>query len=394
MNQAGSNKYKNFLYQISLGLVIGVVIACSPTKFNTAQNVSDVCNISARSCVVSNGFVDVIKDFKVGAGKVDILFVNDNSPSMSNEQKNMAANFGGFIETLDRREIDYKIAIVTTDLAATQKKKFVTYGNGKNFLTNLDTNRVGLFNQAIVREETVKCENDVIRYAINNYGSGWRSDSRYQTAYNQYCPSADERGLYTSSSIIRENSESFLRSDANLSVIIVSDEDERSGQTNSFEANDRYETFNSMMSEVHTEKYWEFNSIVVKDDNCRAVQSNQIVDQQNMSVVGASIGMEYIKLSNSAAKDIDNNPRPRGQILDICQSNYAQHFASMATNIGDTSRRLSLGCDPVAPPVVERVSNPSLPIAHTWDGKQGIVFPRGSEGVPVVVKYRCYKGVQ
>lgn len=394
MKPASTKNYKIFLSQISVGLVIGVVIACSPTKFNTSEKVSDVCDISVRSCVVTNGFVDIVRDFKVGAGKVDILFVNDNSPSMSFEQKNMAANFAGLIENLDSKEIDYRIAIVTTDLATTQANKLIAFGNGSKFLTNADVNRVGLFNQSIIREETVKCENDVIRFAINNYGSGWRSDSRYKTAYTAQCPSADERGLFTSNLVIKENSSSFLRADANLSVILVSDEDERSGQTNIFEANDRYENFNFMMSESYPSKYWDFNSIIVKDNDCRAKQSLQIRDQEDASVVGASLGMEYAKLSNSAAKDIDNNPRPRGQILDICQSNYAQHFSTMATNIGDAARLLTLGCDPVAAPTVERVSNPSQPIAHTWNGKQGILFPRGSEGIPVVVTYRCYKGVK
>ena len=393
MNPANTKNCKILLSQISIGLVIGVVIACSPTKFNTSQKVSDVCDISVRSCVVTNGFVDIIRDFKVGAGKVDILFVNDNSPSMSFEQKNMAANFAGLIENLDSKEIDYRIAIVTTDLAATQANKLITFGNGSKFLTNADAGRVGLFNQSIVREETVKCENDVIRFAIYNYGSSWRSDSRYQTAYAQ-CPSADERGLFTSNLVIKENSANFLRPDANLSVILVYDEDERSGQVNLFEANDRYESFNSMMYETYPTKYWDFNSIIVKDNDCKAAQSIQIVDLQNSSVVGASFGMEYAKLSNSAARDIDNNPRPRGQILDICQSNYAQHFSTMATNIGEAARLLTLGCDPVEAPTIERASNPNQPIAYTWNGKQGILFPRGSEGIPVVVKYRCYKGVK
>jgi hypothetical protein len=48
--------------------------------------------------------------------KVDVLVVIDNSGSMGEEQANLAANFGPFIETLEERGADYRIAVTTTDL--------------------------------------------------------------------------------------------------------------------------------------------------------------------------------------------------------------------------------------------------------------------------------------
>ncbi len=394
MNQADTLKFRMLGTQLAIGLVVGAVIACSPTAFDTPTRFAPIqsagiCDSTVTNCISNSGFLEIAQNFKVGAGKVDILFVDDNSASMSFEQSNMAAKFGGFIENLDSRGIDYKIAIITTDLAATQQKRFIGFGNGKNFLTNADSNRVGLFNQAIARPETLKCEN-FIRNAINSYGSAWRYDSRYQSGYPVNCPSPDERGLYTSNLVISENAESFLRLDANLNVILVSDEDVRSAQTQSFEANDRYEAFNSMMSSVYPAKYWEFNSIVVKTESCRSAQSAQMPD----NAVSASIGMEYIKLSNSAARDIDNNPRPRGQILDICQADYAQHFATIATQIGESARLLTLRCKPTESPTVEKIGSPGQMIPFTWDGNQSVVFQRGSEGINATVKYRCYQGVK
>lgn len=379
--------------QISVGLIIGVVAACAPTRFSEATNPTSVCDSSTTSCVVSNGYLSVTENFKVGAGKVDILFIDDNSASMSFEQANMAAKFGGFIEQLDQKQIDYKIAIITTDLAATQAKRFVTFGNGKSFLTPADTGRVGLFNQAIARPETIKCEN-FMKTAIYNYGSAWRSSSAYAAGYNQNCPSPDERGLYTSSLVLGENSESFLRSDAHLNIILVSDEDERSAQKNIYENSDRSDNFISMMNDKYSSKYWDFNSIIVKDPTCASVQSNQILDLQGQSAVGSSIGDEYARVSNSAARDINNNPRPRGLILDICQSDYSQHFANIATQISAASRLLTLRCKPLETPVVTSANNSSITIPHTWDGNQSIVFEAGSEGIPATVKYRCYRGAQ
>ena len=47
--------------------------------------------------------------------KVDILFVIDNSCSMSGEQVDLAANASTFITTLDASGADYRLAVITTD---------------------------------------------------------------------------------------------------------------------------------------------------------------------------------------------------------------------------------------------------------------------------------------
>ncbi len=48
--------------------------------------------------------------------KVDVLLVLDNSGSMGEEQANLAANFGPFIDRLEDVGADYRIGIITTDL--------------------------------------------------------------------------------------------------------------------------------------------------------------------------------------------------------------------------------------------------------------------------------------
>lgn len=394
----------NFKYfvQLVVGFIIGVVAACSPTKFTSTAAVDGSCQSSTQNCVHTDGYNSYSPVFKVGAGKVDILFIDDNSASMSFEQKSMASRFAGFVEQLDQKEIDYRIAITTTDLNAVRAKRLLSFGNGHSYLTKADSNRVGLFNAAIVRQETVACES-FIKGAINSYGDGWQSDSRYMSQYPQMCPSSDERGTYTSSLVLEENTDSFVRSDANLNIIVISDENVRSAaivnnaltsSTGAFEDKDKYESFISMMNNKYPSKYWEFNSIVAKDDSCVNIQSQQIVDVHGVGVVGSSIGYEYAKLSNSAAKDIDGNPRPRGQILDICQNDYSSHFNSIATQISDASRLFTLECKPDSAPVVTNANNSSSPVTYTWDGNRSIVFPRSLTNTSISIKYRCYKGVQ
>ena len=390
------------LSQISIGLIIGSVIACSPIRFTpTENNAAAVCD-GATSCIASNGFVNISDNFQIGAGKVDILFINDNSASMSPIQAQLAAKFSGFIQNLDNKKIDYHIAITTTDLEAVKSKGLITFGNGKSFISNADSKRLSLFNSAIIRPETLKCET-YITEMFNSYGPSFQSRNDYTAGYPQNCSSPDTRGIYTGNLVVSQNTDSFIRPDANLNIILISNDDVRQGRyaNNSafalLEA-DRADGFSSMMEKTYPNKYWDFNSIIVKDTACeqqqilRNAQGQIIVNDYNQPSVSGGIGLEYARLSNSAARDIDKNLRPRGQILDICQNDYAQNFNNISVQITAESRLFNMKCKPTEAPVVTLASNPSQTIPSTWDGGQGIVFQPGSEGTAATVKYRCYQG--
>lgn len=394
-------KLKQLYYaHVFLLSALGSVIACSPTKFSPAVAQNADCTTG---CVVTpDGIQKWDEAHKVGTGKVDILFVNDNSASMSVIQHRMAQAFGGFIERLDAREIDYKIAMTTTDATRITASPLITFGNNSNFLTNSDSARVSLFNGAIVRQETVSCEN-IIKTFYNTYGPSFQTRSDYATAYNNACASSDERGILTANYILSKNVNGFVRNDAHLNIILISNEDVRSGNSSTFEAQDRASTLISLVNTNFSGKYWEFNSIITKDAVCatsqkqqfRSASGQEIKDQNGNYVIGANPGVEYAALSASASQDIDGNAQPRGQIIDICQTNYSAYFNNMAAKVADSARMFNLKCTPAAAPVVEVANNPAATVPHTWNGNH-IVFNRGSEGVQVRIKYNCPRtgGVQ
>ena len=386
-----------FIYaQFTLGIVIGSIIACSPTKFGkNQQQATALCDSSVSNCVIQSASTEVTQTYKVGSGKVDILFVNDNSASMSKNQVHMAAKFAGFIQSLDAKSIDYRIAITTTDLNTVSQAstRLITFGNGQKFITQTDSSRVTLFNNAIIRNETLDCENLIISM-FNTYGSSFQSNSYYTSQYPIKCPSSDTRGIYTANLVVSENTSSLMRTDANLNVILISNDNVRQGKA--MELNDSAASFTSMMQQQHPTKYWDFNSIIVKDSTCKQSQSlynaaNQLVVNQSGPAIVGGIGIEYANLSNSAARDIDNNPRPRGQILDICQADYTHNFNSMSTQIADEARMFTMKCTPSAAPTVTVVGSSTTNISHTWNGDK-VVFPRGTEGTSVTIKYNCYTG--
>lgn len=389
-------------YQFVIGLVFGVVIACSPTKFNPTGPTDGGSCESADGCVIVSPFYQQhTRDFEIGAGKVDILFVSDNSASMSKVQAKLKDNFSGFIQNLDSKRIDYRIAVTTTDLASANAKKLITFENSagekKSFLSNTDADRVSLFYSAILRSETLACENFIIGM-FNSFGVNFQSQSQYATEYPKKCPSPDTRGIHTSYLAVSENTDSFMRTDANLNIIVISNDDVRQGKL-SLEANDKAENFTAMMQQKYPSKYWDYNSIIVKDESCKSEQvlknvQGQVVSNQSGPSVTGGIGYEYARLSNSAAKDIDNNPRPRGDILNICESNYAQHFANMVTQISSESRLVTLKCSPSKAPSVTYQNGTAFPSdLYTWSSDK-ITFKKGSEGQQTKIQYECYTGVQ
>lgn len=396
--------YKYIYYVLCLFIVLNFtsIIACSPTKFSSYDSNPQVIAIKSNSnCPeVSQGKFICTDTFKVGSGKVDILFVDDNSASMSIIQKKIAAKFSGFIENLDLREIDYQISITTTDLAAVQKDSLVTFGNGLKILTKNDLNRVGLFNAAIARPETIDCEN-IIKSDFYMFGPSFNTTDQYAKDYYSKCASSDERGIYTANEVISKNSNNLIRNDAHLNIILISNEDVRSSLYSTdaryaLDLKDKAVGFTSMMSSVYPGKYWEFNSIITKDNVCATSQqlafvdnaNNPIKDASGNYVIGANIGLEYAALSASASVDVDGNLSPRGQILNICDNDYSIHFNNIAAKISESARLMPLKCVPTAAPVVVRSNNLSLSVPYQWQGDK-ILFQAGSEGIPVVVSYQC-----
>lgn len=405
-------KLKQLYYaHVFLFSALGSVIACSPTNFTPAVAVNANC---ASGCVVNNDGTQSWDELhKIGTGKVDILFVNDNSASMAVIQNRLAQAFGGFVERLDYREIDYRIAMTTTDATKVSTTPLISFGNNSTFLTKNDSNRISLFNGAIVRQETVNCE-EFIKASYNSFGSDFQSEPYYQNNYNSKCASGDERGILTANYILKNNVNNFVRSDAHLNVILISNEDVRSGDymrsTNdsnykALATEDRGVNLTGTINASFPGKYWEFNSIITKDNVCANQQqeaffvdkngngikdSNESVvkDQYGDYVIGANPGMEYAALSASASQDIDGNAQPRGQIIDICQTNYSNHFLNMAAKVTESARMFTLECSPLSAPVVEVDGNPAATVPHTWNGNQ-ITFNRGYEGIKVRVKYTC-----
>ncbi|MBI2520079.1 MAG: VWA domain-containing protein [Bdellovibrio sp.] len=200
-------------------------------------------------------------------GKVDILWVVDNSGSMGNEQDALARNFDAFINGFLTKGIDFRMAITTTDASrAARDGRLVG-----RILTSAD---------ALADEAAFK--NDFKTFIkVGTGGSGI------------------EQGLHSSLTFLAINGNTFLRSDANLVIVYISDEEDQSP-----------ESINALLAGIKG-----FKGTVA------GVRAYSIVTTELIGNQWETIGNRYMDISNQTAGIV---------------SSIHEDFFQILTNMGDS----------------------------------------------------------
>ncbi len=134
--------------------------------------------------------------------RVDILWVIDNSGSMADEQANLAKNFGLFIQDFLQENVDFKMAITTTDGTATK-------GDGREVTGSM----LKLNSEAAATNEAQFVADFMKLVQVGTSGSG------------------TEMGMQTATRFMDRYASSWLRDDAYLVVVVMSDEEEQGPKT-------------------------------------------------------------------------------------------------------------------------------------------------------------------
>jgi hypothetical protein len=133
----------------------------------------------------------------------DVLFTIDDSCSMADEQMALGTNFASFIRYATMANLDYRIAVITTDdFSQTRQGRFVTPSGESAVITQATPQVSDVFRR---------------RVAVGVGGSG--SERPLSTTLK-----ALTAPLSTGANA------GFLRDDANLAIIIVSDAQDQSGE--------------------------------------------------------------------------------------------------------------------------------------------------------------------
>ena len=150
------------------------------------------------SCNEYNFQGSLIEDifFQEPASQVDILFVMDNSVSMEQEQNDVAENFTKFIANIEETNADWQIGIITTDMVD------------------------------VTQRGRLQGEPPIITPETPDYQDVFASNIRVGTGGYPI-----ERGLSAALAAVTpplttHENEGFIREDATLAIIVVSDEND------------------------------------------------------------------------------------------------------------------------------------------------------------------------
>jgi hypothetical protein len=150
----------------------------------------------------STGAIYQVDQFRQSASqsrKLDIIWIIDNSGSMMDEQSALGANFSAFIDDFITKNIDFKMAITTTDTSSSLKKGLMVKGSDSKL-----TSQMAKLNEFQFKSDFTNL------VKVGTAGSGY------------------EKGLEASEGFMQKYSGSFLRPDAYLAIVIVSDEEDQS----------------------------------------------------------------------------------------------------------------------------------------------------------------------
>lgn len=380
--------------KLVVGAVFSYFAACAPVKFS-ADTVATCGTNGAAPCIQKCVGLSCINSYSaeqvVATPLVDILIVDDNSGSMSPHQVKFASAFSGFIAQLDSAQLDYRLAITTTDISnkyspsgmnssngpdafngmgALQDGNLISFAANTSFISNTVPNRDALFMNTIKRDETVHCE---------------------QSGYNE-CPSDDERAIFALNLATDNSLSQFVRPTAHMAVIILANEDERGlsdprsiksdndkALINLFplETNDLPATFISKFQSKFPSKTLAVHSIIVKPGDTACLSS----ETHPAQYIVAKEGYSYSSLSTSTG----------GLQLSICDSNYTANLKAISDAIQADAISLKFQCRPIGDHyTVSYTPQPAVLPNSTPDWSTlSLRFDKMPAGTKVKLSYDC-----
>jgi hypothetical protein len=346
------------------GLTAWLAIACAQanfTKGTAAQsNVPTSCNTGA-TCSTNGQTIHVDRWITVPATsrKVDVLVVDDNSRSMQSEQQNMGSRMGSFVQSLTNNGLDWQIGIVTTDMSGTGAKQngwLVPYAGAGNALTINSATPNGL--NAFLSNIQMTIDSDPA-----TWGSG------------------DSRGIYAALTAIQRNQSGWMRPDAALAVIIMSNEDERKngGQYYGYNLESGHDYPADLIGSVAAGKSLSVHSIIVKPGDSACQQQ-----QQACTSVGTCGDGFYGNLY------AQSSTMTGGVVGNICAADYSSQLTQIGGSIvTQTLSSFPLDCAPSGKVSVLDTRPANLQVSTAVNGSQLLFTPALGAGTGVHIAYDC-----
>jgi len=315
----------------------------------TAEQGSFSAGINGSGTTRTDNTDQFIQDVR---GKVDVLFVVDNSGSMTEEQTSLSRNFAAFMTAAQALGVDYHIGVTTTGLEPspggwTQCPGGAQGGeNGRLFPVDNSTPR-------IITPDTP----DAASVFATNVQVGichWNErglGAAYRALSAPLVNSADD----PTTALPNDGNLGFLRDDAKLAIIFISDEDDSSDQTVDF-----YESF----------------LLGVKNGDRGMLAISAIVGPLDLSTcpTASGSGTRYISLTQKLG----------GIVESICTPDWAASLTNLSSNAFGARRQFPLSAAPADPAQIRVfVSGAQVTAGWAYDaGSNSVIFSDGSAPPP------------
>ncbi len=248
---------------------------------------------------------------------VDILWVVDNSGSLSNERMSLAAEFDRFVRVLLDADVDFHIGVTSTDFVSINAEGGLLRGNPA-FIDRMTPNPTQVFTDA------VSFPNDMeIRLE-----EGFRAMKEALTP-----PNTNGRNA------------GFLRDDAGLGIIVVSDEDDGSlGRTG------QYVRFLQSLKGPGRDVNVSLSAVIgLPPDGCIPRGEEQIFGAE------ADAAERYAEAANSTG----------GLLESICNPNFAPFVEALATTLAGLRKAFPLSAPPSPATIEVTVNGMRIPESPT-----------------------------
>ena len=357
---AGSTSTPNFL---SAGLgTYRIYLTAQQANYN-AYAIPSPLEVTVANVVEPTRRVTLSKNVQVTDNKVDIILIVDDSNSMLSDNRKLAERLQGFVNNLSAQSVDWQMCATVTRSQLINSTYY--WGASRYWTDYVGTPRW-------ILKAGASDPYSIFTKTIDAIGAGWAD-------------SDDERGIkaaYWHAEYASSNT--CYRSDASLSVIIISDEDVRSvggdqaqvyygGELKQLEADDLPQAYvNKIKQSFGVSKRFTVNSIIVKpgDTACMAAQDS--------GGAKSHYGKYYAELSSLT----------NGFTGSICDSDYSQNLNYFRDRIVSSLASIPLECAPVGG--VDVTVTPAVAGMSTRIENNTLIFaPAVPAGHRIDIGYDC-----
>jgi hypothetical protein len=248
--------------------------------------------------------------FQDSEAKVDVLFVVDNSGSMMEEQQSLGQNFAAFLSAANQAAVDYRIGVTTTGLDPSpggwSECPGGAQGGENGRLFPVDGSRPRVITPATPNAASVFASNT--RVGVCHWNEQGL-DAAFRALSDPLLYKEDD----PRTALANDGNGGFLREEAKLAIIFLSDEEDFSSQPVAF-----YETY----------------FLALKGNDKTKLSVNAIVGPNDLGTcpTSSSSGSRYIQLAQATG----------GAVESICTPNWAASLEKLSNSAFGPNRKFTL----------------------------------------------------